>query len=347
MGIQISSSSAPSSASVSEATGLSTDAKALQSLRGSASRDPKTAIKEAAKQFESLFMQELMKSMRKATESSGLMDNAGTKMGTDMLDDQFALKMSGLPGGLGAIIERQLQRQMQTQMQTQVQTQVQNQVPRELGATLENKSGLKPAAVQSFTAKPVNAESMTVRERQLDFVQRNTGSARAAEAQTGIPASFMVAQAAHESGWGRRDIRNADGSSSNNLFGIKAGANWTGPVAEVMTTEYVGGKAQKVMAKFRSYESTDASFRDYAKLMKDSPRYAGVVGSFAVTKAAPKQTDGIQLATYNPTSASSSDANAAKFARGLQQAGYATDPAYADKLTRVINTTLRLQRVVT
>ena len=334
MGIQITSSSATSTASVSDAAGLSTDAKALQSLRGSASRDPKTAIKAAAKQFESLFMQELMKSMRKATESSGLMDNAGTKMGTDMLDDQFALKMSGLPGGLGAIIERQLQRQM--------------------SGTVENKGDLKPAAVQSFTAKPVNAESMTVRERQLDFVQRNTASARAAEAQTGIPASFMVAQAAHESGWGRRDIRNADGSSSNNLFGIKAGANWTGPVAEVMTTEYVGGKAQKVMAKFRSYESADASFRDYAKLMKDSPRYAGVVGSFAVTKVAPKQTDGIQLAAYNPQSLSTSsasgttsDANASKFARGLQRAGYATDPAYADKLTRVINTTLRLQRVVT
>ena len=328
MGIQITSSSAPMSASVSDAAGLSTDAKALQSLRGSAARDPKTAIKAAAKQFESLFMQELMKSMRKATESSGLMDNAGTKMGTDMLDDQFALKMSGLPGGLGAIIERQLQRQM--------------------GGSSENKSGANAAAV---TAKPVNAESMTVRERQLDFVHRNTASARAAEAQTGIPASFMVAQAAHESGWGRRDIRNADGSSSNNLFGIKAGGSWTGAVAEVMTTEYVGGKAQKVMAKFRSYESTDASFRDYAKLMKESPRYAGVVGSFAVTKVAPKQTDGIQLAAYNPqnesTGSATSDANAAKFARGLQQAGYATDPAYADKLTRVINTTLRLQRVVT
>ena len=325
MGIQISSSSASPTVSASEATGLSTDAKALQNLRGTASRDPKTAIKEAAKQFESLFMQELMKSMRKATESSGLMDNAGTKMGTDMLDDQFALKMSGLPGGLGAIIERQLQRQM--------------------SGSLENKSALTPAAVQSLTAKPVNAESMTGRERQLDFVQRNTASARAAEAQTGIPASFMVAQAAHESGWGRRDIRNADGSSSNNLFGIKAGANWNGAVAEVMTTEYVGGKAQKVMAKFRSYESADASFRDYAKLMKESPRYAGVVGKVTALPA-DLPADGIQRVAYRSSSVTS-DANAAKFARGLQRAGYATDPAYADKLTRVINTTLRLQRVVT
>jgi peptidoglycan hydrolase FlgJ len=334
MGIQILGSSAPSTpaqTSVSEATAMSSDTQALRGLRGVAARDPKAAIKEAAKQFESLFMNELMKSMRKATQSSGLLDNAGTQMGTDMLDDQFALKMSGQPGGLGSVIERQLQRQM--------------------GASLENKSGLKASPVSALppaaaVSAPVNTASMTVKERQLDFVQRNTASARAAEAQTGIPASFMVAQAAHESGWGRRDIRNADGSSSNNLFGIKAGANWTGPVAEVVTTEYVGGKAHKVTAKFRAYESTDASFRDYAKLMKESPRYAGVVAGVA-----PKAVEGVQLAAYTPTAnfsgADTSAASASKFARGLQRAGYATDPAYADKLTRVINTTLRLQRVVT
>jgi peptidoglycan hydrolase FlgJ len=335
MGIQILGSSVPSTpaqTSVSEATAMSSDTQALRGLRGTAARDPKAAIKEAAKQFESLFMNELMKSMRKATQSSGLLDNAGTQMGTDMLDDQFALKMSGQPGGLGSVIERQLQRQM--------------------GGTLENQSGRPARAVPpaAAAAAPAVSASMTVKERQLDFVQRNTASARAAEAQTGIPASFMVAQAAHESGWGKRDIRNADGSSSNNLFGIKAGANWTGPVAEVVTTEYVGGKAHKVTAKFRSYESADASFRDYAKLMKDSPRYAGVVAGVAGNMA-PKVTEGVQLAAYNPTAnfagGDTSAANASKFARGLQRAGYATDPAYADKLTRVINTTLRLQRVVT
>jgi peptidoglycan hydrolase FlgJ len=331
MGIQILGSSTPSTTSqtsVSEATAMSSDTQALRGLRGVAARDPKAAIKEAAKQFESLFMNELMKSMRKATQSSGLLDNAGTQMGTDMLDDQFALKMSGQPGGLGSVIERQLQRQM--------------------GGTLENQSGRPARAVPpaAAAAAPAVSTSMTVKERQLDFVQRNTASARAAEAQTGIPASFMVAQAAHESGWGKRDIRNADGSSSNNLFGIKAGANWTGPVAEVVTTEYVGGKARKVTAKFRAYESTDASFRDYAKLMKESPRYAGVVAGVA-----PKVSEGVQLAAYTPTAnfsgADTSAANASKFAHGLQRAGYATDPAYADKLTRVINTTLRLQRVVT
>jgi flagellar protein FlgJ len=130
----------------------------------------------------------------------------------------------------------------------------------------------------------------------------------------------MVAQAAHESGWGQRDIRNADGSSSHNLFGIKAGPNWKGAVAEVATTEYVNGQAQKVTAKFRAYASDAESFADYARLIKDSPRYSQVLASAG---------------------------SAQGFARGLQNAGYATDPAYADKLTRVINTTLRLQRAVT
>ena len=278
---------------------LATDSQGLNALRASASRDPKAAIKEAAKQFESLFMQELMKSMRKATQSSGLFDNAGTQMGTDMLDDQMAMKMSGLPGGLSAVIARQLERQT-----------VGTAAPAAVAAPAAAAGAPQPAARNTGSAS----------ERQVGFVQQHSGAARAAEAQTGIPASFMVAQAAHESGWGRRDIRNADGSSSFNLFGIKAGGSWNGPVAEVTTTEYVAGVARKVIAKFRAYASADESFRDYAKLMKDSPRYAGVVAGAHTAEG---------------------------FAQGLQRAGYATDPAYADKLTRVINTTVRLQRALT
>ncbi len=165
---------------------------------------------------------------------------------------------------------------------------------------------------------------LPVSQRQADFLRQHQGTASQAELQSGIPAAFMVAQAAHESGWGRREIRNADGSSSHNLFGIKAGAGWNGPVAEVTTTEYVGGEPQKVTARFRAYASYAESFQDYARMMKDSPRYAGVVAQATSASASPQA-----------------------FALGLQRAGYATDPAYADKLTRVINTTLRLQRVVT
>jgi flagellar protein FlgJ len=129
----------------------------------------------------------------------------------------------------------------------------------------------------------------------------------------------MVSQAALETGWGKKEIRNADGSSAHNLFGIKAGASWKGATTDVVTTEYSHGVAHKVVQKFRAYASAAESFADYARLMKDSPRYAAVVNAGADAKG---------------------------FAQGLQKAGYATDPAYAEKLSRVINTTLRMQRSV-
>jgi flagellar protein FlgJ len=274
-----------------------TSGTSLDALRASAAKDPKAAVKEAAKQFEALFMQQLMKSMRDATMSSGMLDNEGSKMGTEMLDTQFATKMSGLPGGLSEVIARQLERQM---------------------------SGAQPAIPAAPVMPAGDAKTKTVgavtTTSQAEFVRSHGEAAKAAEAASGIPAAFMVAQAAHESGWGQRQIRHADGSSAHNLFGIKAGANWKGPVAEVTTTEYIDGQARKVTAKFRAYASPAESFADYAQLMKTSPRYTGVLD--------------------NATSAQG-------FAQGLQRAGYATDPAYAEKLTRTINTTLRLQRAVT
>ena len=149
------------------------------------------------------------------------------------------------------------------------------------------------------------------------FVKQHTAAAEQAAAQTGIPAPFMLAQAALETGWGKREIIGRDGSNSHNLFGIKAGGSWTGPTVDVTTTEYIGGQPRKLTQTFRAYASEAESFADYAKLMKDSPRYAKVVERAADAKA---------------------------FAMGLQKAGYATDPLYGDKLGKVINTTLRLQR---
>ena len=282
----------------------------IDTLRASAARDPKGAIKEAAKQFEALFMQQLMKSMREATMSSGLLDNSGTQLGTELLDTQYANKMSGLPGGLAAAIARQLERQLGSGA----------------AAALVAPAAPAGAAGAAAGAPAVSLDATPLSSRQVDFIRTHQDAARAAESASGIPAAFTVAQAAHESGWGQREIKNADGTSSHNLFGIKAGPGWSGPVAEITTTEYVGGEAQKVTAKFRSYASYGESFRDYARLMKESPRYAGVVAQAAQAPA--------------------SAASALGFAHGLQRAGYATDPAYADKLGRLINTTLRMQKVI-
>ena len=292
------------------ANGLASDSRALDALRARAATDPKGAVREAAKQFESLFMNELMKSMRSTTLASGEFENAGSSMGTEMLDTQLAGQLSGRPGGLSEAIMKQLERQM-------------GMAPGPIPAT-----GSANNTVAPLSAKPAATATRLPQTAAAGFVQQHTSAAQAAEAATGVPATFMVSQAALETGWGRKEIRHADGAPSYNLFGIKAGGSWKGPVAEVMTTEYVAGKPQKVMAKFRAYSSYGESFADYAKLMKDSPRYKNVVDG-AVARA---QT-GVQVASA-----------AAGFAQGLQKAGYATDPAYADKLTRVINTTLRLQR---
>ncbi|MBT9524013.1 MAG: flagellar assembly peptidoglycan hydrolase FlgJ [Rhizobacter sp.] len=287
---------------ISSNSPLGGDTRALAGLRNSASTDPKAAVKEAAKQFEGIFMQQLMKSMRDASVSSGMLDNAGTKMGTEMLDQQFATQMTGLPGGLSDMIARQLERQ--------------------LGEPLANIAA--DAAKAAATARPVEKSAVTPlssnlqgKERQIGFLKLHDGAAKAAEAATGIPANFMVAQAAHESGWGRHEIKNSDGSTSFNVFGIKATSSWKGPTTEVTTTEVINGEARKVKAKFRAYGSYEEAFTDYARMMKNNPRYAKVVES---------------------------GASAQGFAQGLQKAGYATDPEYAAKLTRMINTTLRLQR---
>lgn len=284
---------------LSPTTGLALDAGRLSALRNEAARDPKAAAKEAAKQFEAIFMQELLKSMRAASGQGGLFDNEASKLGTEMLDGQYAAQFSGRPGGLSEMIARQLERQMGLSPGPTPKPQV-----LELDASAAGVGG-------------ASARATRIPDRDAAaFVQRHEAAARQAEGATGIPAAFMIAQAAHETGWGRREIRHADGSSANNLFGIKAGASWKGPVAEVLTTEYVDGRPQRVWQKFRAYGSPAESFADYAALMKNQPRYQAVLDAGGDARA---------------------------FAQGLQRAGYATDPRYADKLVGAIQTTLRLQ----
>jgi flagellar protein FlgJ len=295
----------PATASTVLPSALAADVRNLDALRAQAARDPKAAVRQAAKQFEALFMQELMKSMRATTMASS--DSLGSQgvMGTEMLDAQYAQQLAGLPGGLHEAITRHLERQM----------------------------GLTPGPIPATgsannTPAPLDGRPTRVPQQgAAGFVEQHQAAAKAAEAKTGIPATFMIAQAGLETGWGRKEIRHADGSPAYNLFGIKAGANWKGPVAEITTTEYVNGRAQKVVARFRAYSSYAESFADYARLMQDSPRYAGIA-----SRAAKGELQG--------------QGGAVAFAQGLQRAGYATDPAYADKLTRVINTTLRLQRSI-
>lgn len=301
---------------------LAADVQSLGSLKMQAGSNSPQAIRETAKQFESLFMRELMKSMREATMKSGMLDNPGSDLGTDLLDQQFAVQMSGQPGGLSEMIAQQLARQSGTPLGA----------PQPAAAGSGSETGaVSDSPAPGATSGPrllrradtgaVTPAARTPRAptaSQIDFVKKHNEAATRAEKQSGLPAGYMLGQAGHETGWGKFEIKMKGGAPSFNLFGIKAGAGWTGKVAEVTTTEYVNGVAQKKVARFRAYDSYEDSFKDYARMITDSPRYA----------QAKLQTG-----------------SAYAFASGLQKAGYATDPEYASKLSRAINTTLQLRRV--
>ncbi len=321
--------------------GLAADPGALNALKFSAARDVdggKGALKEAAKQFESLFMRELIKSMRDATQKSGLLEGQGSDLGTDLLDQQLAVQLSGLPGGLSASIERQLSRQMNLKGGDGAATTGDvSAVEAGEGQTFKplNRSALKSllkyapadrsaaaagtdsAAAATSSPDGVSRRNLSSGQRQSDFVARHNQSAAAVARESGIPAGYMIGQAGHETGWGKSEIRMKDGAPSHNLFGIKATSSWKGKVAEVTTTEYVNGVPRKTVAKFRAYESYADSFRDYARLITKSPRYDQAMDQIGSVQG---------------------------FAASLQRAGYATDPQYASKLSRAINTTLNLQR---
>jgi flagellar protein FlgJ len=299
--------------SVSTSRGLAADAQSLGALKLEAGTNSQAAIKETAKQFESLFMRELIKSMREATMKSGMLDSPGGDLGADLLDQQLAVQMSGQPGGLCDTIALQLSRQMGIPAPDSAQ-------PAEKSlrttAATPNITPTTPSRIDSTPAVKHSSKAPT--ESQTQFVQQHAKAARDVERSSGIPAGFMLGQAGHETGWGRREIKGANGEPSHNLFGIKAGASWKGKTAEITTTEFINGVAQKRVASFRAYDSYADAFKDYARLINESPRYA----------KAREQTG-----------------SAHAYASGLQKAGYATDPDYATKLSRAIETTHAIQRV--
>ena len=294
----------PGAASASTSKALAIDVRSLNQLKFEAGQNSAQAVRETAKQFESLFMREMIKSMREATMKSGLLDSAQGDLGTDMLDQQLSVQMSGQSGGLSEAIARQISRQMGGGEANLV-------APSTLSL-----SSILPARNAAPSASAPVASGPAPKGRD-DFVEHHSAAAERVSQTSGIPASFMLGQAGHETGWGKSEIKNADGSNSFNLFGIKATKAWTGKVAEITTTEYINGTARKVTAKFRAYDTYEDSFRDYARLINNSPRY----------EQARAKTD-----------------SAVAYAAELQKAGYATDPEYARKLSGAINSALRVQR---
>ena len=312
---------------------LALDTNSLNGLKNSAKAGTPAAMKEAATQFEAMFINMMMKSMRDAAPQEGMTDNQQTKTFTTMLDQQTSQNLAKRGVGLADVLVRQLSANQMGQQALAIGadgmggdaaagagrlTPSLNNAAALYGNGAALGVGAAANAVSGTAASkapplPATTETGRVQAPHVRaFQEKLHEHAHAAEQTTGVPAKFMLGQAALETGWGKRMIRNADGSNSNNLFGIKAGASWKGKVATAVTTEYVNGKPQTKVEKFRAYDSPADSFRDYANMIAKNPRYEKVIGS----------------------------SDAATFAQGLQRAGYATDPNYAAKLTRLIKNSL-------
>lgn len=293
------------------------DMKTTQDLRTKMQQDPKAGIKDAAKQFEGMFMQMVMKSMRDATPADGLMNSDATRFYTSILDQQMAQQLASTGQmGFARMIEAQLGRMSGASVTEEAPLQAAIASLRNFSGQAVQPSGAIAGAERIAGQRATGSAdaSLAGPSGSRDFVDRVWPHAVDASRSTGVPAHFLVAHAALETGWGKSEILRADGSNSFNLFGIKAGKSWRGDSVETMTTEYVNGVAQSSKEKFRAYGSYAEAFRDYANLLANNPRFSNVLG----------QQDGTS------------------FARSLQQAGYATDPMYADKLSRIISgSTLR------
>jgi len=285
------------------------DVQGVDDLRRTVRSSPQEGLKQASKQFEVLFMQMVLKSMREATPSEGLLGSEQEKVYTSMLDQQLAQNLSGRGLGLAEAMFAQLNRNLQPQGQPDPSAfSTAPAAARPVPATPPQARVTDLSLYEVATAQATLSRSVLPQAHVEQFVTRLLPAAQRASQASGVPEQLIMAQAALESGWGRREIRADDGQNSFNLFGIKADKQWRGAVVETTTTEYVNGVAQKGRASFRAYGSYEEGFLDYAKLIGNNPRYAKVRNANSVADAA----------------------------LGLQQAGYATDPNYGSKLIRIM-----------
>lgn len=313
----------------SATAGFALDLASLESLKRRARDNPLQSQKQVAQQFESLFLQMMIKRMREATPKDGLFDSDQTRMVQSLADEQMALQLANPGIGLAQALLAQMQRyQGGGQPQDPGQGTVADTAFAPASAPVRIHGGASSGALGTRVASLLDGiraaaghtaatghagaaarASADTPAHVASFVDKLGQAARKVAHASGLPLRLIMGQAALESGWGRREIRMADGSNSYNLFGIKATGGWDGKVAEVMTTEYEGGVARKVKQPFRAYDSYEHALADYARLITQSERYRQVVGA-----------------------ASADDA-----ARKIQAAGYATDPNYADKLINVMD----------
>lgn len=288
-----------------------TDFQDFSRLRQGARAESPETLREVARHFEALFIQMMLKNMRSASFGDELFDSDQSKHYRDMFDSQLSVHL-GQQGsfGLADLLVRQLGGESglvnhgkpgQTPLKTAGLSEVASQ--RALRAAPETLQQPQPPPPRAGFESPE------------EFVRILRPHAVEAAEHLGIDPEVLLAQAALETGWGRKMILRPDGSLSHNLFGIKADQRWSGDRVTATTLEYEDGIAVRRQESFRAYESFSASFSDYVGFLQSSPRYEAAL---------------------------SHGGDRRRFVEGLQQSGYATDPDYAAKINSIVTNELLL-----
>jgi flagellar protein FlgJ len=302
-----------------------TEFEGLNDLKTRARTDEKGALREVAKQFEGLFLQEMVKSMRKAGDvfaEGNFLNSKQSEFYREMFDSQLSLTLSQKQGtGLAEALVRQLSRQIPGMDPEGKPMAAHKTDLSDYDRSLPVLSKRLPEQVKEVNRVAESVDLPAVKsvpkalperfESPEDFVRQLLPLAERAAESSGINPRVMIAQAALETGWGRHMIKGEADAPSFNLFGIKADQRWSGESVSIATTEFREGVPLSERASFRSYPDYESSFRDYVSFLESNPRYRSVL-------------------------ASADDPE--RFARGLQEAGYATDPNYGEKIRRILNT---------
>ncbi|ACS85333.1 flagellar assembly peptidoglycan hydrolase FlgJ [Musicola paradisiaca] len=301
----------PLDKSVDQQASAAYDVKSLNKLRNDAGKSDPAALKKVAQQVEGLFVNMMLKSMRSALPQDGIMDSQQTRMFTSMYDQQISQDLSAKGLGLADMMVKQLGKNFKGEVGDDV-----GKTAMPLTSDDFSPTALTPALAgelmrrsgQSSDREGDGREYSELPPVSANFTDRLSIPSMIASLKTGIPHYLIMAQAALESGWGKKEIMTSEGKTSHNLFGVKAGNSWDGKVTEIWTTEFENGRSYRVKEKFRVYDSYLESINDYISLLTNNSRYKDVVNA----------------------------GNAEEAAYALQRAGYATDPRYGDKLVQII-----------
>ncbi|QRF91326.1 flagellar assembly peptidoglycan hydrolase FlgJ [Alcaligenes faecalis] len=295
------------------------DPQQLAQLRRQAGQDGQNQATQlqVARQFESLFIQNILKQARAANPEGGLFDTQSVRMAQSLGDEQLAMQLADPGIGLAKALQAQMSGQnsepfgvasYDPEAAPSRRADLRSRMPNDRSIDAASIAELIDKLSNNSTVQRVYSSIQGAPNHIRQFVDRMNTAAKLAAEDSGVPAQLILSQAALESGWGKREIMHADGSTSHNLFGIKATPSWKGKTVDVMTTEYQNGVARKMTQTFRAYDSYAESFADYARLIGNNKRYEGVKQAASPQEAAQR----------------------------IQEAGYATDPSYAKKLISIM-----------